>query len=244
MRKSGLAIMGTGIAGGENRAEDAVEKALNSPLLNNNDIRGARNILLNITSGTREATIDEVGRITDFVQNRAGFNADLIWGNGKEESLGDEISVTVIATGFSRSSISGNYDITETTKEKLELKEVDIETKRQVFSKSSVKKEIFSPGQKTIEFDIEREREKEDDDFEALYPGTKRERSNSAVKDFNGDYSSINDEDVESLENIPAYQRRNIRINDPKYKKQVSGLTVTRDNKISDKNSYLHGQVD
>jgi len=244
MRKSGFAIMGTGIASGENRAEEAVEKALNSPLLNNNDIRGARNILLNITSGTREVTMDEVGRVTDFVQNRAGFDADLIWGNGKDESLGDDISVTVIATGFSRSSLSGNYEKTEVAKETHELKEVDVEIKSPVFAKSTPKNEIFKPGQKTIEFDIKQEREKEDDDFEALYPGTKRERNSSTIKDFNGDYALIKDEDVESLENVPAYLRRNIRINDPKYKKQVSGLTVTRDNKISDKNSYLHGQVD
>ncbi|MFW5773507.1 MAG: cell division protein FtsZ, partial [Tangfeifania sp.] len=65
MRKSGLAIMGTGVAEGEDRATKAVEKALNSPLLNNNDIRGARNILLNITSGNKEVTMDEVGKITD-----------------------------------------------------------------------------------------------------------------------------------------------------------------------------------
>jgi len=116
--------------------------------------------------------------------------------------------------------------------------------KSQAFSQSAVKKEVFNPGQKTIEFDIKKERQKEDDDFEALYPGTKRERSSETIKDFNGDYSSINDDEVENLENVPAYLRRNIRINDPKYKKQVSGLTVTRENKISDKNSYLHGQVD
>ena len=113
MRKSGLAIMGTGIAKGENRAEEAVNIALNSPLLNNNDIRGARNILLNITSGTKEATMDEVGKITDFVQNRAGFDADLIWGNGKDEALGEELSVTIIATGFSHSAIPGFHDKAE-----------------------------------------------------------------------------------------------------------------------------------
>jgi cell division protein FtsZ len=105
MRKSGLAIMGTGVAVGENRAEEAVEGALNSPLLNNNDIRGARNILLNITSGDIEVTMAEVGLITDIVQNKAGFDADLIWGNGKDESLGESLSVTIIATGFSTGSI-------------------------------------------------------------------------------------------------------------------------------------------
>ncbi len=105
MRNSGVALMGTGVASGANRAVIAVEEALNSPLLNNNDILGARNILLNITSGIEEITMDEIGDITDFVQEKAGNSADLIWGNGVDESLGDKISVTIIATGFSTSSI-------------------------------------------------------------------------------------------------------------------------------------------
>lgn len=244
MRNSGLAIMGTGIANGGNRAEEAVERALNSPLLNNNDIRGAKNILLNITSGTTEATMDEVGRITDYIQNRAGFDADLIWGNGKDESLEESLSVTVIATGFSRSIISGIYENKETTVEKHELKESETNLKSSVFNRILQKKETVTPGQKTIEFNIEEERKKEEDDFESLYPGTFKERTSTENKSFNDDYSSISDKDIDDLENVPAYQRRQIRMNDPKYKKQVSGLSVSRDNKISDKNSYLHGQVD
>ncbi len=244
MRNSGLAIMGTGIAGGENRAEDAVEKALNSPLLNNNDIRGAKNILLNITSGTIEATMDEVGRITDFVQNKAGFDADLIWGNGKEDSLGEDISVTIIATGFSRSSYSGLHDRVEPLKEKHVLKEKDEDSKQPNVNSNLKQKDSLKPGQKTIEFNISEEIKKEEDEFEALYPGTIEARSKSGQMEFNGDYSSFSDEDLENLENVPAYIRRKIRMNDPKYKKQISGLSVTSENKISDKNSYLHGQVD
>ena len=85
MRNSGVALMGTGIASGVNRAIIAVEEALNSPLLNNNDILGARNILLNITSGSEEITMDEIGEITDFIQEKAGNSADLIWGNGVDQ---------------------------------------------------------------------------------------------------------------------------------------------------------------
>lgn len=244
MRKSGMAIMGTGIANGENRAEDAVEKALNSPLLNNNDIRGAKNILLNITSGTVEATMDEVGKITDYVQSRAGFDADLIWGNGKDDLLGEAISVTIIATGFNRNSLSGEHDKIEKDIIKHELTEENIEKAGPPQVKPLHKKEIIPPGQKIIEFNIAEERKKEDDDFEALYPGTKRERTIGVVKKFDGDYTTISDEDVEDLENIPAYQRRRLRMNDPRYQKQVSRLSVTSENKISDKNSYLHGKVD
>ncbi len=243
MRKSGFAIMGTGLAGGENRAEEAVEKALNSPLLNNNDIRGAKNILLNITSGTKEVTMDEVGRITDFVQNRAGFDADLIWGNGKDESLGEDISVTIIATGFKRSMISDLHEKTEDSGEKIQLTETKPEAKIQSGGKSSLKK-IFTTGQKTFEFDIEKEKEKEENDFEALYPGTLKARSIEGGKGFKGDYSSLDDEEVDNIERIPAYERRNIRINDPKYKKQLSRLTVNSENKISDKNPHLHDRVD
>jgi cell division protein FtsZ len=105
MSKSGVALMGTGIAEGEGRSLIAVEEALNSPLLNNNDIKGAKNILLNVTSGNSEITMDEIGQITDYVQQKAGNDADLIWGNGIDESLGNKISVTVIATGFSMKSI-------------------------------------------------------------------------------------------------------------------------------------------
>lgn len=100
MRESGVAIMGTASADGDDRARQAVDQALHSPLLEDNDIRGARHILLNITSGTREVTMDEIFEITEFVQEEAGYGTDLIWGNCYDESLGDKLSVTVIATGF------------------------------------------------------------------------------------------------------------------------------------------------
>ncbi|MEO5910454.1 MAG: cell division protein FtsZ [Pelobium sp.] len=100
MKDSGVAIMGSYAAEGENRALKAVEGALSSPLLKDNEIEGARYILLNISSGEKEVTMDEVSIITDFIQEQAGLSADLIWGNCNDESLGDNISVTIIATGF------------------------------------------------------------------------------------------------------------------------------------------------
>lgn len=244
MRKSGLAIMGTGIADGEKRAEVAVEEALNSPLLNNNDIRGAKNILLNITSGNLEATMDEVGRITDYIQNKAGFDADLIWGNGKDDALGENLSVTIIATGFSTSIIPGLLENGTVDAEKHRLNENDFENGEQKTQHIQGKSEYYRVGQKTIEFDISKEKKKEESDFEALYPNTTKERSGLHSKKAISDYSLMSDEDVDELENIPAYQRRQIRMNDPRYKKKVSGLSVSKDNKISDKNSYLHDQVD
>lgn len=100
MQNSGVAIMGSASAEGEGRAYKAVQSALASPLLNDNDIEGARYILLNITSGEKEVLMDEVSEITDYIQNQAGLTADIIWGNCYDENLGDKISVTLIATGF------------------------------------------------------------------------------------------------------------------------------------------------
>ncbi len=100
MNNSGVAIMGNGIASGEDRAKTAIELALNSPLLDNNDISGARNILLYITSGTKEITMDEVSDITDYIQEKTKSTGDIIWGNGFDPNLDDKISVTLIATGF------------------------------------------------------------------------------------------------------------------------------------------------
>ena len=100
LRDSGLAIMGSGSAEGENRALEAVSVALESPLLNDNDIRGARNILLNISSGSKAVLMDEIASITDYVQEAAGNDCDIIWGNCTDETLGEKIMVTVIATGF------------------------------------------------------------------------------------------------------------------------------------------------
>ncbi len=100
MQNSGVAIMGSASAEGEGRAFKAVQNALSSRFLNDNDIEVARYILLDITSGEQEVLMDEVSEITDYIQNQAGLTADIIWGNCYDETLGDKISVTLIATGF------------------------------------------------------------------------------------------------------------------------------------------------
>jgi cell division protein FtsZ len=100
LSNSGTAIMGSAIAEGETRAKDAIISALDSPLLNDNKITGAKNVLLLIVSGTNEITLDEIGEINDHIQSEAGFNANIIMGVGEDETLGDAIAVTVIATGF------------------------------------------------------------------------------------------------------------------------------------------------
>ena len=100
MSDSGVAIMGAAQASGEDRAIRAITEALESPLLNNNDILGAKDILLNITSGTDEITMDEMSQITSHIIRKVGNNAAVIWGVGTDPDLGDAVSVTIIATGF------------------------------------------------------------------------------------------------------------------------------------------------
>ena len=100
MRNSGKAIMGSGYGEGEDRAMKAVEEAVHSPLLDDSEITGAKNILVYITSGSEEVSLDEVSEITEYVQNATGNCSDVIWGNGEDASLGQGINVTLIATGF------------------------------------------------------------------------------------------------------------------------------------------------
>lgn len=107
MKDSGVAIMGSAKAEGEDRAITAVQDALNSPLLNDNDIAGAKYVLLNITYGDKEVLMDEISDITDYIQDEAGSTADVIWGHGFDETLGDSLSVTLIATGFNQQPITG-----------------------------------------------------------------------------------------------------------------------------------------
>jgi len=100
LANSGTAIMGSSVASGENRAKEAIIAALDSPLLNDNKITGAKNVLLLIVSGSNEITLDEIGEINDHIQNEAGYNANIIMGVGEDEALGDAVAVTIIATGF------------------------------------------------------------------------------------------------------------------------------------------------
>ena len=123
MKDSGVAIMGSATATGEDRAEKSVAHALASPLLNDNNIDGANYVLLNITYGEQEIMMDEIADITDYIQAEAGNSADVIWGHGYDETLGDSICVTVIATGFSSTPDTG--EIREVQKKVVSL-EADV----------------------------------------------------------------------------------------------------------------------
>jgi len=117
MRNSGVALMGSAVAEGETRALDAVKAALASPLLNDNQILGAKNILLNITSGAQEVLMDEVEQISSYIQDEAGLTAEMILGTSFDETLGDRIAVTLIATGFeTRENIIISHNVEPKTK--------------------------------------------------------------------------------------------------------------------------------
>lgn len=116
LSNSGTAIMGSASASGMNRSEEAISKALDSPLLNDNKITGAKNVLLLIVSGAEEITIDEIGEINDFIQSEAKSDVNIIMGVGEDESLGEAISVTIIATGFDKDQ---QHDISNTEAKKI-----------------------------------------------------------------------------------------------------------------------------
>lgn len=127
MKDSGVAIMGSASAEGENRALQCVQEAMSSPLLNDNNIKGANYVLLNITYGDKEVLMDEITVITDYIQDEAGSTADVIWGHGYDPTLGDKLSVTLIATGFQSSPITGFEKAPERT-----MRTLDEEPKNEI----------------------------------------------------------------------------------------------------------------
>ncbi|HKJ42920.1 MAG TPA: cell division protein FtsZ [Sunxiuqinia sp.] len=253
MRNSGVAVMGSSRSEGEGRALKAVEDALNSPLLNNNDIHGARDILLNITSGGEEVTMDEIGEITDYIQAKAGHDADLIWGNGVDEALGDQISVTVIATGFSVSSIPEMMAARKVEKTYHTLSDDPQPTPpprpkpqpRVPFTGEDSEARLKS-NQRSIEFEINNDA---DENFDELY-GKPQMSEEEREYDVKMDYSISTDEEVDELENIPAYRRKKVNIQGmrKKFEEKLSRFSLSPDDddntKLRDNNSYLHDKVD
>ncbi len=149
LSNSGTAIMGSAMALGENRAKEAIVAALDSPLLNDNKISGAKNVLLLIVSGTHEITIDEIGEINDHIQAEAGYNANIIMGVGEDDTLGDAIAVTIIATGF---NIEQQSEIVNTEPKKIIH---SLETEQKIVQELTPKKTVpafeFEPAKPEVE---------------------------------------------------------------------------------------------
>ncbi len=252
MRQSGVAIMGTGLAEGEGRSVAAVERALNSPLLNNNNIKGAKNILLNVTSGNSEITMDEIGEITDYIQGQAGFEADLIWGNGADETLGDQISVTVIATGFSTTSIPELLSEQKQVKQTHLLNETG-KTTRTPVAPSPVTREKprqVVEKQPTFTFDISSHQPRKSE-YDLLYPEKQQAKGeNKPEQRQKIDYSRYSEEALDDLEKVPAYIRKQMKSQQSSSLKpqEYSDFTVKqgpgKQVVISENNLYIHKHMD
>lgn len=256
MTNSGVAIMGQGTGEGDNRAIEAIEAALTSPLLNNNDIKGARNILLNIISGSKEATMDEIARISEYAQEAAGNNADIILGSGFNESMGEKVGVTIIATGFDISSIPEMNIKQEQQKHYVNQ---GFENKQFVNQPRPVEKSV---AQKTINFSPPEDAHLQKE-ISRLYDSkasknTKAEKTEE-VEEHNNNGKLINrladlqnSDNIDDLHNIPAYKRsefgkkieKDVNFSEDS---DVSKYSIENNDKvinIRESNSYLSNNVD
>ncbi|SDC38727.1 cell division protein FtsZ [Williamwhitmania taraxaci] len=246
MTNSGVSIMGSGRSSGEGRAIRAIEAALASPLLNNNDISGAKNILLNITSGNKEVTMDEISQITEYIHSSSTTEIDLIWGNGIDPNLNDEINVTIIATGFESTSIPELYarkprrvDVVNLNHEDDSISEPVVGT-TVTFGKSSIRQTSIDFGQESEDLGFVVKQAKRDS-------GTNTPQMKPAAKNSGGPIHK-SDLSIEQAEQVPAFQRKNVQLEDKIYSKsqEVSRFTLSDDDDMPLKplNSYLHDNVD
>jgi len=263
MRDSGVSIMGTGIASGDNRAMQAIDQAINSPLLEDNDIRGAQHILLNISSGNDEVTMDEIGAITDFIQDEAGHGTDLIWGNCYDERLGDKISLTIIATGFKKEI--PKQEIKPTIKvplnETFDLNNENITPNINANSRreNTIDLEINNVSSSKNEGITDSYFSKSEEPFVKASPvvDTSKDESTKKKEDARKEYlRNLISKPLESpkviaeMESEPAYLRRKVELDDigSSNRNPLSRMSVSMEDDdqpiIERGNSFLHDNVD
>lgn len=273
MKNSGVAIMGMGRAAGENRAVKAIENALSSPLLNSNDVTGANSILLNISSGTgeHEITMDELGEITDFMYDCASEDALIIRGLSRDDSLNEEISVTVIATGFESNSIFQPYKPKQPSKVELlpagsiiprkliPGKEEDVFAVHDKTRKSIIT-DFDDESQGIIDFSMEqsetingyRGRRSDDDGETREKPETtlKKVKHMQNLVKKEGLSNKTMKENIDTFEDVPAYVRRNmsVGVQDGKNESKLSKFTLSSGENdepvLRENNAYLNDNVD
>lgn len=267
MRNSGVAIMGTATGDGEKRALDAVDLALNSPLLEDSNILGAKSVLVNISYGKREATMDEIFVITDFVQREAG-DAELIWGNCYDDTLGDKLSVTVIATGFevngfnSKNASKGNLN----NQSRVALDEEDRNKSNSLYEVATKP----TNNSRTLDFNVgnlnsasnfdryqnnhyskqepfvkQEDQQKMDEERKKRIlaeAAARRERLRSLNVKMNSP------QNVTDMENVPAYLRRGFSLDSVPHSSEptMSRWTISEESEpvIRANNAYLHDNVD
>lgn len=249
MKNSGVSIMGYADAEGTDRAMTAVKNAISSPLLEENDIRGAQHILLNISSGTKEVTMGEISEITEYIMEEAGYGTDMIWGNCQDDSLGEKISVTIIATGFDRRQeviqkpevVSIDDDLPKRTNDVFDLEEIHnsksatvIEfdnlnpTESEPFVSGGAKEDIQQP-ERIVRRVVRRV----------------RRDPQPTARPLDGP------KDIAALEDVPAYKRKRISLDEPARDQNIqqqSKLSINLDESdgpvIRRNNSFFHNNVD
>lgn len=183
MSNSGVAIMGAATAEGDDRALRAVKEALSSPLLNDNDIRGAKHVLINISSGMDQVTIDEITEISDYVQEAAGNNTDIIFGTCDDDSLGEKLSVTIIATGFEGDDPSESHSNSDKVVHRLsEQKESPVENKTEAKEENQEEEESVKEEDTVPPVDESLETEDEDLNFTIKKTETPKEEKQEEPK--------------------------------------------------------------
>ena len=236
LKDSGIALMGTGMADGEGRAIKAIKKALSSPLLSNNSIVGAKNILINVFSSKDcEFKLGELSEINNYIQSAAGCKADLIWGQSTDDTLGGSLNVTLIASGFNSSEIINPYENggSFTTVIRVEAdgatpeassNAADVDTPDEpenVPANPENPEASHVPGENV---DLSVGYDDDDDDFNA--DETEKDEIENEVRIINREFKPIDyaKVDIDAYENTPAYKRKSIQLNignytDGKYKK-------------------------
>jgi cell division protein FtsZ len=273
MRDSGVAVMGMGRASGEERAKSAIEAALNSPLLDSNDITGAKSILINITSGTGESeiTMDELGEITDYMYAVAADDALIIRGLSKDPALGDEISVIVIATAFESKDTVDLYKQPAAEKQTVMLNTArPVSQARPSAEAGDENLTVKEKGSIVIDVGSDRvqgrlnfggepketgtgsliENDKTDEGQEDGRKKLDKIKEIQSIMHKEGLSGKTMSDNIDSFEDVPAYVRRNIplaRLDGVKGSK-VSKLTLSTDENqqpvIRENNAYLNDNVD
>jgi cell division protein FtsZ len=304
MQGSGKAIMGAGIANGPDRAIKAVEMALNSPLLDDTDIVGAANVLLYITSGKNEISLEELNDITGYITTRTGEDANVIWGDGVDDNLDDEISITLIATGFNRPVVTKHtlddvkntlYSMPQAAKAEpfTEVRMVEpliparnMEEPVRISPELTVGNVHLTLFNDTMMEKTEQASEKfqqkpepveiksffrPEPEFEIVLPAARPEAKAPVFHNPTIDKKTVEQEDqrqdrlsklrglshkpmsnsnMEELERIPAYMRRNVDLpdanllNDPQVSRYTLGTDMNNKTGLRENNSFLHDNVD
>ncbi|GLR15763.1 cell division protein FtsZ [Portibacter lacus] len=265
MRTSGVAIMGNALVGGENRAKVAIEHALSSPLLKDNDIRGAQHILLNITTSLEhEVTMSELGEITEYMQEEAGYGTNLIWGHCNDPELGDKLSITLIATGFEEKGRGPS---------KREVERIVVPLEPEMGIQEQDDDDIFSTHLETnmgetVEFDspeikvnvtqvhaekafdlYDMKKHDERSQKEIEFDRRMRELEESRRETLrSNNHKNLDDpKTVNEYTKVPAYARRNVKLEDVEHSSVHPGGRYTvsiDDDGLRAGNSYIHDNVD